>query len=182
MVTDAKLNGVIVKRPSGRLDQRKQIIAEISELLAEEPIEYCRLLLKSVRRQQKEFNVAPPAADLRRSSKHRHKAKVPNRSAEDETILQAWCRPGQRGLTAKQKELVLEIYRAAGRRVRSWAPVNRLLRATAYSSTSSLCQAIRRLERRGLFETKRESNGSLYVRLLFDCFEYSDTGRPLIVI
>jgi len=171
-----------VKKPSGRLDQRKQIIAEIDELLAEAPIEYCRLLLQSVRRRHEESMAASASADLRRASKRKQKKKVSKRSAEDEAALEAWCRPGQRGLTMKQKELVLETYRAAGRRVRSWAPVNRLLRATAYSSTSSLCQAIHRLEQRGLFETKRDSNGSLYVRLLFDCFEYSDTGRPLIVI
>ena len=171
-----------MKKPSGRLDQRKQIITEINELLADAPIEYCRLLLKSVRRRQKEFAAAPSSADLRSASGRKHKDKLPKRSAEDEAALQAWCRPGQRGLTIKQKELVLEIYRTARRRVRNWAPVNRLLRATTYSSASSLHQAIHRLEQRGLFETKREPNGDLNVRLVFDCFEYSHTGRPLIVI
>lgn len=178
----SRLNGVIGKKPSGRLDRGKQIIAEINELLAEAPIEYCRLLLKSVRRREKESSAAPPSADLRRAPRHKHKEKLPKRSAEDQAALQAWCRPGQRGVTVKQKELVLEIYRTARRRVRNWVPVSRLLRATTYSSASSLCQAIHRLEQRGLFETKREPNGNLYVQLLFDCFECSHTGRPLIVI
>jgi hypothetical protein len=171
-----------VKKPSGRLDQRKQIIAEINELLAEAPIEHCRLLLKSVRRRQKEFAAATPSTDSRTASGRKHKEKLPKRSAEDEAALQAWCRPGQRGLTVKQKELVLEIYRTARRRVRHWVPITRLLRATTYSTVSSLRQAVLRLEQRGLFETKREPNGDLYVRLLVDCFEYSHTGRPLIVI
>jgi DNA-binding MarR family transcriptional regulator len=171
-----------VNRPSEKLDHRKQVIAEIDELLAEAPLEYCRLLLKSVQRRHKEFAATQPPADLRKASGHKHKEKTPNRSAEDEAALQAWCRPGQRGLTVKQKELVLEIYRTGRRRARNWVPVNRLLRATTYFSASSLCQAIHRLEQRGLFETKREPNGNMYVRLLFDCFEYSHTGRPLIMI
>ena len=171
-----------MKEPRGRLDQREKIFAEINELLAEAPIEYCRLLLKSVRRWQKEFAAAPSSADFRGASGCQHKDKSPKRSAEDEAALRAWCRPGQRGLTVKQKELVLEMYRTARRRVRNWVPVSRLLRATTYSSASSLCQAIHRLEQRGLFETKRGPSGELHVRLLFDCFEYSHTGRPLIVI
>ena len=132
-----------MKRPSGRLDQRTRIIAEIDELLAEVPIEYCRLLLKSVRRRHKESTATPRSVDLRKASRHKYKEEAPKRSAEDEAALQAWCRPGQRGLTAKQKELVLEICRAARKRVCNWVPVSRLLRATTYSSTSSLCQAIR---------------------------------------
>ena len=114
-----------MKKLSGRLDQRKKVITEINELLADAPIEYCRLLLKSVRRRQKELAAAPSSADVRSASGRKHKDKLPKRSAEDEAALQAWCRPGQRGLTVKQKELVLEIYRTARRRVRHWVPLNR---------------------------------------------------------
>ena len=165
----------------GLSKQRKQIIAEITELLTMAPLAYCRLVLESVKRGQTRISAKLPAKDPKTPADKR-RAVSPRRSARDEAALRAWCRPGQRGLTAKQKELVLEVYRAAGRQVRTWVSVNRLVGATAYATTSSLCQAISGLERRGLFATKREQNGNLCVKLLFHCFEYGRTGRPLIVI